>query len=68
MSADDSRQQELVQWLQEQGHHQPEIDKILAKVAEYDALTLHESVFDSIDKGQFNISSIIKEALGEPEE
>ena len=68
MSADDYRQQELVQWLQEQGHHQPEIDKILAKVAEYDALTLHESVFDSIDKGQFNISSIIKEALGEPEE
>ena len=69
MSADnDSRQQELVEWLRQQGHSQQEIDRILAKVAEYDAQTLHESVFDSIDKGIFDIASIIDEALDEAKE
>jgi len=67
MSAEDPRSQELVEWLREQGHSPVKIEKILAKVAEYDAQTLHESVFDSISKGQFDLSSIIKEALGEEE-
>lgn len=67
MPAEDSRHQELVEWLREQGHNQDEIEKILVKVAEYDAQTLHESVFDSISRGQFDLSSIIKEALGEGE-
>ena len=65
MSAEDPRFQELVEWLREQGHSPVKIEKILVKVAEYDAQTLHESVFDSISKGQFDLSSIIKEALGE---
>jgi hypothetical protein len=67
MSAEDSRHQELVEWLREQSHSPEQIEKILAKVAEYDAQTLHESVFDSISRGQFDLSSIIKEALGEDE-
>lgn len=67
MSANDPRHQELVEWLREQGHNPDEIGKILAKVAEYDAQTLHESVFDSIGRGHFDLSKIIKEALGEDE-
>jgi hypothetical protein len=65
MSAEDPRHQELVEWLCKQGHSSDQIEKILAKVAEYDAQTLHESVFDSISRGQFDLSSIIEEALGE---
>ena len=63
MSAEDPRHQELVEWLREQGHNPDEIEKILAKVAEYDAQTLHESVFDSISRGHFDLSAIIEEAL-----
>jgi hypothetical protein len=67
MSDVDPRQQELVEWLREQGHTPVQIDKILAKVAEYDARTLHESIFDSINRGDFNIGAIIREALGDDE-
>lgn len=67
MSAEDPRHQELVEWLREQAHSPDQIEKILAKVAECDAQTLHESIFDSISRGQFDLSSIIKEALGEDE-
>jgi hypothetical protein len=67
MSAEDPRHQELIDWLSEQGHGPDQIEKILAKVAEYDAQTLHESIFDSISRGQFDLSSIIKEAQGEDE-
>ena len=63
MFAKDPRHQELVEWLRDQGHSPSKIEKILAKVEEYDAQTLHESVFDSIDRGDFDISSIIEEAL-----
>ena len=61
----DPRHAELVEWLQEQGHSADEIEKILAKVAHYDSQTVHESIFDSIDAGDFSIDAIIKEALGE---
>jgi hypothetical protein len=47
------------------GHSPLEIEKILAKVAEYDARMLHESIFDSINRGQFDVGTIIREALGE---
>jgi hypothetical protein len=65
MSASDPRHVELVAWLTERGHSPEEIGKILAKVDEYDAGTISESIFDSIDRGDFDISAIIKEALGE---
>ncbi len=54
---------QLIAWLQDQGHSKEEIDKILAKVAEYDERTAHESVFDSIESGAFDLAAIIKEAL-----
>jgi hypothetical protein len=34
-------------------------------VADYDARTINESIFDSIDTGDFDLSSLIKEALGD---
>jgi hypothetical protein len=58
---------QLIAWLQDQGHNEDDIQKILAKVAEYDAQTMHESIFDSISSGQFNFAALVKEALeGEP--
>ena len=62
---DDTRHQQLVTWLREQGHTPAEIDKIVAKVREYDQRTVHESVFDSIERGSFDLKKIIREALGE---
>lgn len=64
-SDSDPRKPELVAWLTERGHSTDEIAKILAKVAEYDARTINESIFDSIDAGDFDLSSLIKEALGD---
>ena len=61
----DPRHAELVTWLTERGHTPDEIAKILAKVAEYDARTINESIFDSIDTGDFDLGPLIKEALGD---
>ena len=61
----DLRHAELVTWLTERGHTPDEIAKILAKVAEYDARTINESIFDSIDTGDFDLGPLIKEALGD---
>ena len=61
----DPRQKELVDWLRSQGHDDAQIDRILAKVDKYDNQTMHESIFDSIDSGDFDIQSLIDEALGE---
>jgi type 1 glutamine amidotransferase len=60
----DQRQAELVAWLTHRGHSPEEIAKILQRVAEYDAQTVSESIFDSIDKGDFNLAALIEEALG----
>jgi hypothetical protein len=59
------RHAELVAWLTERGHSPEEVAKILAKVDEYDAETVNESIFDSIDRGDFDIAALIKDALGE---
>lgn len=64
-AASDPRHAELVAWLTERGHSPDEVAKILAKVAEYDARTINESIFDSIDAGEFDLSSLIQEALSE---
>ena len=62
---DDPRHQELIEWLQSQGHNEQEINRILKKVAEYDNRTISESIFDSIDSGDFDIGSLIDEALAD---
>ncbi|TWU24573.1 hypothetical protein [Bythopirellula polymerisocia] len=59
----DTQHDQLVTWLKEQGHTPDEIKKILAKVAEYDARTLRESVFDSINSGTIDLAALVKEAL-----
>jgi len=59
----DSQQDQLVAWLKEQGHSHVEIEKIMAKVAEYDAQTLRESIFDSINSGHIDLSALVREAL-----
>lgn len=61
----DNRHAQLVAWLEDQGHPSEAIERILEKVAEYDARTVHESVFDSIETGAFDLAAVIKEALAE---
>ena len=65
MAEELEKQAELIGWLEQQGHTPEQIEKIMAKVAEYDKKTMHESVFDSISDGSFDISKLIEEALGE---
>lgn len=60
----DNQHAQLIAWLEDQGHTPAEIEKILAKVAEYDDRTMHESVFDSIGSGSLDLAKIIDEALG----
>jgi hypothetical protein len=64
--ADKSPENALIDWLKQKGHSAEEIDKILAKVIQYDRETNVDSVMDSIAGGSFDLQSIIDEALGEP--
>ena len=59
-----TRHAQLISWLENQGHSPAEVEKILAKVDEYDVKTVQESIFDSIESGAFNLQAIIDEALG----
>lgn len=69
MSADHHQHARLISWLEDQGHSDEEITKILAKVDQYDARTMHESVFEAIARGEIDLGAIIQEALEElPEE
>lgn len=52
----------LIQHLTTLGHSPDEIDQILAKLAEYDKRSTRESVFDSIERGSFDLNQIIAEA------
>ncbi|HAY82530.1 MAG TPA: hypothetical protein DCY79_22210 [Planctomycetaceae bacterium] len=58
------RYEGLKTYLQEQGHSDPEVDKILEKVAEYDKNMATDSVFDSFEQGVMDLQSVIDEALG----
>ena len=64
----EARHAQLIAWLEDQGHSDQEIDRIMAKVASYDQRTAHESVFDSIDSGGLDLKAIIREALDDEEE
>lgn len=61
----DAQHAELIAWLEEQGHTPAEIEKVMAKVAEYDAHTVRESIFDSINSGTIDIAEFVREALKE---
>ncbi len=65
--SDTNRHAQVVTWLEDQGHTPDEIEKILAKLRAYDQQTAHESVFDSMSAGHFDLQKIIDQALGRGE-
>ena len=54
---------ELEEYLKAQGHSSKDIRKIFNKLDEYDKMTVHDSVFDSLEKGTFTLKAIIQEAI-----
>ena len=60
---DDRDNSEILSYLSERGFSEEEIEKIVAKMKEYDERMRHKSVFDSLEDGNFNLDKIIKEAL-----
>lgn len=65
MCANDATEDDafLIEHLTALGHSWNEIEQILAKLAEHDRRSVRESVFDSIERGTFNLSAIIAEAI-----
>ena len=59
---------ELTAYLRGLGQTEAEIEKILARVRQYEIETQHDSIMDSIGNGTFDLSALIKEALGENQE
>ncbi len=55
----------VVEFLKGRGYTPAEIEKILAKLAAYDAKTVNDAVFDSIGRGTFTLDEIIRQALEE---
>jgi hypothetical protein len=62
---DQNQYGELTDYLRGEGHTDAEIDKILARVRQYDVETRQDSIMDSIGNGTLDIAALIKEALGE---
>ena len=56
---------ELVDYLRGLGQTDAEIEKILARVRQYEVETQQDSIMDSIGNGTFDLTALIKEALGE---
>lgn len=51
--------------LQQMGHSEHEITKIVGRLRRYEKETQLDSVMDSIAAGRFNLKELIKEALEE---
>lgn len=56
---------ELTEYLRGLGQTDAEIEKILARVRRYEVETQQDSIMDSIGNGTFDLTALIKEALGE---
>lgn len=54
---------ELIVYLKEEGYNQAEIDKVLAKLRDYDSSVFRQSVFDAIETDSFDLRSIVDEAM-----
>ncbi len=54
----------LIEHLTEQGLNQHDIEQVISKLNQRDKQTFRESVFDSIERGSFNLKAIIAEAIG----
>jgi hypothetical protein len=61
--ADTREYKELIEYLQHEGHSAADIEKILARVRQYEFETQHDSIMDSIGGGTFDLAALIKEAL-----
>ena len=59
---------EVVEWLEERGHSQVEIEKILQRIRSYEQETQTDSLMESYGQGGVTLATIIAEALGETEE
>ncbi|MBI2481655.1 MAG: hypothetical protein HYV60_24325 [Planctomycetia bacterium] len=59
----DDKDKILAEFLRQRGHSEKEIAKIAKRLAEHDAKSMRESIFDSIAGGTFNLDDIIKQAL-----
>jgi hypothetical protein len=58
---------DLADLLSSKGHNAKEIQKIVARVRQYETEMQVDSVMDSIDAGRFDLAAIIAEALREPD-
>ncbi len=65
--SDEQEFPELIDYLRGLGQTEAEIEKIMARVRQYEFETQHDSIMDSIGNGSFDIAKLIKEALGETE-
>ncbi|MEL7338106.1 MAG: hypothetical protein AAFN70_18075 [Planctomycetota bacterium] len=45
-----------------------EIEQIVTRVRQYDRETIHQSVFESIESGSFNIQAIVAEIRADQQE
>jgi hypothetical protein len=65
--SDEQEFPELIDYLRGLGQTDAEIEKIMARVRQYEFETQHDSIMDSIGNGTFDIAKLIKEALGAAE-
>ncbi|HEX3725706.1 MAG TPA: hypothetical protein VHV08_05660 [Pirellulales bacterium] len=56
---------EIRQWLADRGYPPAAVDKILERLDQYDMRVNHDSVFDAMEAGEFDMDALIKEALNE---
>jgi hypothetical protein len=56
---------ELTEYLRGLGQTDAEIEKILARVRQYELETQHDSIMDSIGNGTLDLAALIRDALGE---
>ena len=56
---------ELRETLESLGHPREVVDRIVRHLSAYDRQTIRASVFDSIERGSFDLNAIIQAALTE---
>jgi len=61
--SDPAGRDELVQWLNDRGLSQAEVEKVLEHIRSYDRQTQVDSIMDSIAEGTFNLQAIVDQAL-----
>lgn len=53
----------MTDYLIEQGHSRVDVARMLVELREHDSRTMRESVFDSIERGGFDLREIVAHAL-----